>query len=115
MKTKNSSKNQRLKSAKEWVKVYPGQNIVQGYSKKYGVDKLCAIYELRLIGIAVSDEYEKQLRQSIEALNHQRKLQKKESELSWESNEDFAAIIGYTSGGAPYGITHDEWKEINNN
>jgi len=29
-----------------------------------------------------------------------------------ESDETFAFIAGYTSGGAPYGITHEEMQEI---
>jgi len=35
-----------------------------------------------------------------------------------DSDENFAFIAGYTSGGAPYGITHDEMTSIekeNNN
>ena len=110
-------RNTRLQSAKEWIKIYEGFNIVKGYSKKYGVDKICAIYELRMIGIAVSDDYEKQLRQSMEALKQQRESRKaeKESEFLWDSDENFAAIIGYTPGEAPYGVTHEEWEEIVNN
>lgn len=40
------------------------------------------------------------------------KLIKKEknSEILYESDETFAFIAGYTSGGAPYGIT---WEEMN--
>ncbi|MEK4523655.1 hypothetical protein NSQ95_01480 [Psychrobacillus sp. FSL W7-1457] len=26
---------------------------------------------------------------------------------------EFAFIAGYTEGGAPYGILHDEWDELN--
>lgn len=29
-----------------------------------------------------------------------------------ESDEQFAFIVGYTSGGAPYGITWEEWETI---
>lgn len=108
----------RLLSAKEWIETYDGANIVKGYAKKYGVDKFCAIYELRMMNISISEEYEKQLKQSIEALKKQRQLKKEEKEqelkCEWESDENFATIMGYTDGGFPYGITHDEWKEINN-
>lgn len=31
----------------------------------------------------------------------------------WESDENFAVIIGYTSGGFPYGITHEEMEYLN--
>ena len=28
-----------------------------------------------------------------------------------DQDERFAFIVGYTSGGAPYGITWDEWEQ----
>ena len=40
---------------------------------------------------------------------------KKESPLydnEFGSDENFAFIAGYTSGGAPFGITHEEMAEI---
>jgi len=30
-----------------------------------------------------------------------------------ESDEYIGFVIGYTSNGAPYGLTHEEWDEIN--
>jgi hypothetical protein len=44
----------------------------------------------------------------------------KEDQCPIESDHYFAFIMGYTSGGAAYGITHEEWskiqdEEINNN
>ena len=41
---------------------------------------------------------------------------KRENELNalsgFESDENFAMILGYTSGGFPYGVTHEEIEEI---
>ncbi len=37
-----------------------------------------------------------------------KKKQTAEEELPWEQDERFAVIIGYTSGGAPYGLTWEE-------
>jgi hypothetical protein len=111
-------REKRLSSAKNWIKTYSGQNIVKGYSKKYSVYKLCAIKELRMIGVEISEEYERQLINSMEALRQQRLSFKKkqEDELNTlcevESDENFAMIIGYTSGGFPYGVTHEEMGEI---
>ena len=116
---KTLHRDKRLKSAVEWVKAYSGKRIVQGYAKQYGVDKLCAVMELRLIGIEISEEYENQLRKSIDLLKRQRQLRKdtKEQELNllskFDNDENFAFIAGYTSGGFPYGITHEEMEEIN--
>jgi len=118
---KSLHRNKRLKSAKEWVQTYSGNRIVHGYAKRYGVDKLCAIKELRMIGIEISEEYENQLRQSIETLKNQRQFRKEKKEqelnslLGFAGDENFAFIAGYTSGGLPYGITHEEMEAIDKN
>ena len=73
-----------------------------------------------MIGVEISEEYEKQIKQSIEELRRQKQLRKdkKKQELNsflgLDSDEYFAFIAGYTSGGVPYGITHEEMKKINN-
>jgi hypothetical protein len=115
---KTPKRERRLSSAKNWIKTYSGNNLIRGYSKKYSVDKLCAVKELRMIGVEISEEYEKQLINSLDALRQQRLSfkKKREDELNslceFESDENFAMIIGYTSGGFPYGVTHEEMKEI---
>ena len=118
---KNTPKRERrLNSAKNWIQTYSGNNLVKGYSKKYSVDKLCAVKELRMIGVEISEEYERQLINSIQTHRLQRLLfkKKREEELngrsSFESDENLAMIIGYTSGGFPYGVTNEEMEEINN-
>lgn len=119
MKKNTPNRIRRLQSAKEWIKVYSGKHIVRSYSKRYGVDKICAINELRMIGIHISSEYEAQVKQSIEALKKAKQLKKlkKEQELNaisgLESDDNFAFIAGYTSGGFPYGITHEEMEFLN--
>ncbi len=72
-----------------------------------------------MIGVDISEEYEKQLINSMEALRQQRLSYKKKREdklnalCGFESDENFAMIIGYTGGGFPYGVTHEEMDEIN--
>lgn len=115
---KTLKREYRLRSAKDWIKTYSGNNVVKGYSKKYSVDKLSAVKELRMIGIEISEEYENQLRKSLESLKQQRLSLKKKQEdelnalCGFESDENFAMILGYTSGGFPYGVTHEEMEEI---
>jgi putative sterol carrier protein len=107
-------KEYRLRSAKDWIKTYSGNSVVKGYSKKYSVDKLCAVKELRMIGFEITEEYENQLKKSLESHKQQRLLLKKKREdelnasFGYESDEYFAMILGYTSGGFPYGVTHEE-------
>lgn len=111
----------RLPHAKKWIKTYRGKNLIKGYAKKFHVDKLCAVKELRILGIEVSAECEKRVVMSIEARKKQRlaiKLKHEQQDkeyLAFDSDEYFAVIIGYTSGGCPYGITHEQMEEINNN
>lgn len=35
-------------------------------------------------------------------------------DMDYSSDENFAFIVGFTSGGAPFGITHEETVEIEN-
>jgi len=46
---------------------------------------------------------------------HRNKLKKgkPDTESLIESDEHFGFIAGYTSNGVPYGLTHEEWHEIN--
>lgn len=117
---KTPKREYRLGSAKSWIKTYLGNNVVKGYSKKYSVDKLCAVKELRMMGVEISEEYERQLINSMEAFKQQRLSfkKKREDELNAlceiDSDENFAMIIGYTSGGFPYGVTHEEMEQKNN-
>ena len=52
----------RLQAAVKWRAGYGGKNIVRGYARWFGVDLVCAIVELRLLGVAVAEEYERQIR-----------------------------------------------------
>ena len=115
---KTLKREYRLCSAKDWIKTYSGNNVVKGYSKKYSVDKLCAVKELRMIGFEITEEYENQLQKALESHKQQRlSLKKKREDKSnasccYESDEYFAMILGYTSGGFPFGVTHEEMEEI---
>lgn len=115
---KTLKRNDRILSAIKWIKTYSGKNLVKGYSNKYAVDKLTAIKDLRLIGVEISEEYESQLRQSLEYLKHQRILHKlkQENELisicNFDFDENFAMILGYTSNGFPYGLSHEEMDMV---
>ena len=101
----------RLASGKHWLEKYdgkPGSRMVRAYAKKYRTDLLCAILELRMLGAVVSEEYEEKVKKSIEArtLERKRLKKKKEEREAYDdfSDERFAYIAGYTSGGAAYGI-----------
>lgn len=113
---KRRTKKYRLVSSKEWIRNYDGKNIVKGYSKWYGVDLLCAIKELRMNGVIVDEVYEEQVKESIKAKTIARQISKENRKKRLNLNEDefldgrFAFIAGYTSGGAAYGVTHEEMR-----
>ena len=90
----------RLQAAKTWLRSFPGQNIAREYRKHFGVDSLCAIRELRLLGVAIDPAYE---RTALAALNARKKKHKREDEflINEESYFGFAFIPGFTAGGAP--------------
>lgn len=106
----------RLNRAKAWLESYEGKNLVRGYAKKYRVDLLCAIAELRMLGVEIKTEYELAVKKTIEQQLEQKRI-RKEAEMGVGEfdgiNEyqdgDFAYIAGYTSGGAPYGI---RWEDM---
>jgi len=100
----------RLQSAKSWIPTYKGKNILQGYRKKYGVDLFCGIRELEMLGIVFAPEYIKAVKQSVEGelLSRKRKKIEKQKELEGVYGVDyddyFSFIVGYTEGGASYGV-----------
>ena len=112
---KQLRRTQRLSRGKNWLNNYEGENIIEDYRKRYGVDLLCAVVELRMLGADISEDYEYQLRQDEEQKRLSKKSNKgkkqkvEEDFLDDFSDENFAFIAGYTSGGAPYGLT---WEEV---
>jgi hypothetical protein len=108
----------RLMAAADWVKKYKGKHIISSYAKWFGVDKICAITELRILGILIPESLENQIKESIKTRTEQKRLievQKKDAAMDFnESDEYIGYIVGYTSGGAPYGLTHEEVRRINN-
>lgn len=106
----------RLQSAKSWLPTYTGNHLIRSYRKRFGVDLTCAIAELGILGVPLDDAYVKQLHQSEQARLNDRqrtKLQRQseiETDLWPDSDEYHAVVIGYTSGGMPYGLT---WECVN--
>ncbi len=108
-------RERRLATGKEWLTRYEGKHPVRGYAKRFRVDLLCAIVELRLLGVSITEEYETAVKRTISerAAHKQQKKSQGISPLRWgiDQNDDFAYIAGYTPGGAPFGIRWDELSE----
>ena len=107
----------RLQAAAHWIPTYSGGNIVQGYKKWFAVDLVCAIKELRMLGVKLDEKYVLQVLKSLEQeiLSRQKKKAKKQEldDLLSDSDENFCYIAGYTSWGFPYGTTWEE-AELDN-
>jgi hypothetical protein len=118
---KQLKQSQRLVAARKWLKTYNGKNIVRGYRKHYGVDLMCAIRELQMLGCEISPDYIKSVQASVLAQQRSRQEKKKrqEDQLAFDrfcdSDDTFYYIVGYTSGGAPYGVTWEEMEHLESN
>ena len=114
MPKKTLPREKRLIRAKQWITQYGGEHLIRGYRKKFGVDRMSAIEDLFLLGV-IDEEKRNTLRQQEQERQALvlRKRQEKEA-AEWAArhanqNDEFYFIAGYTSGGAPYGVT---WKEM---
>ena len=112
------TRQNRLQHARDtgWLEKYRGKNLIKGYCKWFGVDQICALTELRMLGAKISEEKEAEIRKAVEDRARARRrqkeaaAQKKFETLYVDSDETFAFIAGYTSGGTPYGT---KWEELN--
>ena len=115
---KRMQRPDRLQSAKHWISKYSGGNIVKGYKNWFGVDLVCAIKELRMLGVKLDEQYVFQALQGHECAiaDRQKKKAAKNQELDdlpFDSDEHFYFIAGYTSGGFAYGVTWEEAERDN--
>ena len=90
----NTPRRKRLKRparflwARRWLESNGGDNIVRRYARWFGVDRVCAIVELRLLGVGISAEYEQKIKESIEQIACQRRRKKEERLLALKVEDD---------------------------
>lgn len=56
----------RLADARQWLAIPQGTDVIGAYERWYGVNRLCAVIELRMLGVPISEEQEAQLRNAVE-------------------------------------------------
>lgn len=115
------TRKQRLQSASKWLAEYEGGNVIRSYRKHYAVDWVCAIAELRLLGVQLDAEYVGQLQRTVQEQlrkNRRKRLEKKWKAATSEwvgqhqySDETHYFIAGHTSNGVPYGLTWEEARK----
>lgn len=118
---KPKGRERRLSKAPEWVALHRGKpaNMLKRYRKYFGVDWECSISELNELGIEFDDTYLASLRKTIASHFPNEKRHPPISRWEFdlyhginpESDDTFAFIAGYTSGGAPYGVTYEELEK----
>ena len=118
---------ERKQKAEKWVTEYDGTlyggDIIKAYRKKFAVDRMKAVEELQLLGVSLTKEQIDREKAAVKAyqeiqrakkakrkkIREQKKMEK-DNPLFFEDQDDtFYYIAGYTSGGAPYGVT---WEEM---
>ena len=118
---------ERKAKAEKWVAEYDGTpyggDIIKAYRKKFAVDRMKAVAELQMLGVSLTKEQIDREKAAVKAyqdmqrakkakrkkLREQKSMQKDIPLFHEDQDETFYYIAGYTSGGAPYGIT---WEEM---
>lgn len=109
----------RLQAARGWLEKYRGKNVISGYRKHFGIDWFCAFIELEMLGIEVDADYKSRALKSVQEQAAARERRKTSPEMTtgaasgiFGQDEHFAFIVGYTSGGFPYGLMWEKWEEF---
>ena len=112
---KRMNRKSRLQSARHWLRDYEGTHVARAYRKRFGVDWPCAFKELEMLGVEFDPAYVEAVLRGVEREAEARRKKKAEARtgelgsLGIDQDEHFAYIIGYTAGGAPYGLTWAEY------
>ena len=111
---KQFNRNARLQSGKTWLKNFTGKNVIRSYKRWYAVGEVCAIIELRQLGVSIEDEVLEKAKlteaskEKARAVANKKRKDKLLAELHEDLDDDFSFIAGYTANGVPYGITWEE-------
>jgi hypothetical protein len=109
------NRQRRLQAAAHWIPKYEGKKLINGYSKHFGVNKVCAVIELEMLGYSYSEAYKQELKDAEiqKQRDAERRIEQKEKAHYDEyCDETFAFIADYTPGGVPFGITWEEWERM---
>ena len=118
---------ERKAKVEKWVVEYDGTpyggDIIKAYRKKFAVDRMKAVAELQLLGVSLTNEQIDREKEAVKAyqelqrvkkakrkrIREQKRMKKDNPVFHEEQDDTFYYIAGYTSGGAPYGVT---WEEM---
>ena len=99
-------RSQRLQAGRQWLSTYMGKNIVRSYQNHFGVDRICALLELKTLGRPIDEA----TIQSAKLSTKKRDQATTAKNLKPYLDSDFHHyyIVGYTENGFAYGITWGE-------
>ncbi len=89
---KRLKKKDRLQAAVHWIPKYNGNNLVHGYAKHFGLNKLSALVELGILGYKIEEKYKQQLQQ-VERKKEKAALERKRKAEEDELEELFHDLI----------------------
>lgn len=111
----------RLQSARPWLATQrdrPAERIARSYRKRYGVDWACAIVELAALGVVFDAKWREQLDRTLKGAKRSKArlhegLKATQARPRFAGrDENFAFIVDCTEGGAPFGVTWEEYEKI---
>ncbi|CAN5909815.1 hypothetical protein BH23ACT10_BH23ACT10_20960 [soil metagenome] len=108
----------RLDSARAWLDS-TAEVTLRGYARRYGVDRYTAHHELTMLGVTlpVNDEQWSKRPSPVPERAEKSRSDERESDRvddglpdGWmEWGGEIMFVVGFTSGGAPYGLRIDEF------
>ena len=106
-------RKERMKQARKMLSAFNVENPIQTYREKFRVDVLTAVRELGELGILTEEQIDAATVAEQRRIRrvHRERYERETSiyERFPDSDNRFYFIVGYTSGGAPYGVT---WEEM---
>lgn len=109
---KRAARKARHDAARDWIASAPKKVNVRAYARRFGVDRYTAYADLRAIGFPLDTEAERWAVRPPKA--PKRQLPRYEPEDEWiVVGDQRMFVVGYTAGGAPYGLVEDiEYDEL---
>ena len=99
-------RSQRLQAGRLWLTTYRGKNIVRSYQNHFGVDRICALLELKNLGRPIDEAAVQSAKMSSQKRNQATSVKNLKPNLDSDFHHYY--IAGYTENGFAYGITWEE-------
>ena len=119
----NHLPDEKLSDRQKWARSFTGpvgngDALIKGYKRRFSLNRVQALKELQAMGydfpqqiIARQYRIVQTEKQQLAAKKRKRKQKKLEQNIFHEDQDErFFYIAGYTSGGAPYGVTWEEMR-----